>query len=178
MAVRRIHLMSLKASLKKRNRTLLELETGIAFIGIIGLPVTGIIAFFSGTDVLLTCFSWIFGTLTACVSALDMYTVLDKALDLPEKEARKKIYFGYMKRYVILGILIAVFCIVPGLNPIAFFVSYMGLKISAYLQPFTHKAYNAFFGEKDPESISQEEYDALHPELVPENEREKTKTEV
>jgi hypothetical protein len=47
----------------------------------------------------------------------------------------------------------------------------MMLKTGAYLQPLTHKAYNAYFGEKDPESLSQEEYDALHPELVPKNEK-------
>ena len=104
-------------------------------------------------------------------SGLDMYCVLDKALDLPEKDARRKIYFGYLKRYVILGVLIAFFCISEKLNPIAFFIAYMSLKVAAYLQPFTHKAYNSYFGEQDPESISQEEYDALHPELVPRDAR-------
>ncbi|MCR4792876.1 MAG: ATP synthase subunit I [Lachnospiraceae bacterium] len=171
--------MSLKASLRKRNRTLLELETGIAVLGIIGLIVTGCISFFSGWNVPWTCFSWAFGVVTACVSALDMYNVLDKALDLPEKEARRRIYFGYLKRYVILGVLLAIFCISDKLNPIAFFIAYMCLKLSAYLQPFMHKAYNSYFGEKDPEPISQEEYDALHPELVPENEKgKKQETEV
>jgi len=149
----------------------LELQTGIVFLGIIGLVITAAVAAGVKTDVLWTCLSWCFGILTAVVSSLDMYTTLDKALDLPENNARRKIYFGYLKRYVILGVLIAIFCIVEKLNPIAFFIAYMMLKIGAYLQPFTHKAYNAYFGEKDPESISQEEYDALHPELVPENER-------
>ena len=149
----------------------MELETGIVTLGIIGLHITAAVAACVKTDVLWTCFSWVFGILTAILSALDMYTTLDKALDLPENYARRKIYFGYLKRYVILGVLIAIFCIVPKLNPIAFFVAYMMLKIGAYLQPFTHKAYNAYFGEKDPESISQEEYDALHPELVPKNEK-------
>ena len=149
----------------------MELETGIVTLGIIGLPITAAVAAGVKTDVLWTCFSWVSGILTAMLSALDMYTTLDKALDLPENYARRKIYFGYLKRYVILGVLIAIFCIVPKLNPIAFFVAYMMLKIGAYLQPFTHKAYNAYFGERDPESISQEEYDALHPELVPKNEK-------
>jgi hypothetical protein len=34
------------------------------------------------------------------------------------------------------------------------------------MQPITHKAYNAIFNETDPASISQEEYDALHPEIA------------
>ncbi len=153
----------------------MELETGIVFMGIAGIFFAGLAGYASEKNVFWMCFSWGFGIVTACVSALDMYNVLDKALDLPEKEARRKIYFGYLKRYVILGVLIAIFCIAERLSPIAFFVAYMSLKISAYLQPLTHKAYNSFFGEKDPESISQEEYDALHPELVPGNEREGTR---
>lgn len=163
--------MSLKAFLRKRNRTLLELETGIVTFGIIGLPITAAVAAGVKTDVLWTCFSWAFGILTAMVSALDMYNTLDKALDLPENDARRRIYFGYLKRYVILGVLIAMFCIAEKLNPIAFFIAYMMLKTGAYLQPLTHKAYNAYFGETDPEPLSQEEYDALHPELVPESEK-------
>ena len=47
----------------------------------------------------------------------------------------------------------------------------MTLKLAAYMQPLTHRMYNAWFGETDPPSISQEEYDALHPEHVPENEK-------
>ena len=51
----------------------------------------------------------------------------------------------------------------------------MCLKIAAYMQPLTHKIYTAYFGETDPVPMSQEVYDALHPELVPENEKPKDK---
>lgn len=167
--------MSLKAVLKKRNRTLLELVTGIVFLGFTGITVVLIIVLCGKFRVFPPVFSWIFGILTAIVSAIDMYRTLDKALDLNEKDAQRKIYFGYLKRYVILGILIAIFCMSDRLNPIVFFAAYMCLKISAYMQPLTHKIYNAYFGEKDPVPLSQEEYDALHPELVPENEKPKDK---
>lgn len=167
--------MNLKAVLKKRNRTLLELVSGIVFLGLTGIAVVLIIVLCGKFKVFPPVFSWIFGILTAIVSALDMYRTLDKALDLPEGDARKKIYFGYLKRYVILGILIAIFCMSDRLNPIAFFAAYMCLKIAAYMQPLTHKIYNAYFGETDPVPMSQEVYDALHPELVPENEKPKDK---
>ena len=84
-------LMSLKAALKKRNRTLLELITGIVFLGLTGIAVVLIIVLCGKFKVFPPVFSWIFGILTAIVSALDMYRTLDKALDLPEGDARKKI---------------------------------------------------------------------------------------
>ena len=122
------------------------------------------------------CLSWVFGMLTALLSASDMYRVLDRALDLPEKQAQRAIYMGYLKRYVILGVMLVLFCLSEKLDPIAFFISYMTLKLAAYMQPLTHKMYNAWFGETDPPSISQEEYDALHPELVPESEKKKDRS--
>jgi len=166
-----MYLMSLKTVLKKENRTLLELRSGIVFLGLLGLIITAAFAFVPDFSAGWLCISWIFGILTALASATDMYRVLDKALDLPEKQAKAKIYFGYLRRYVILGIMLAVICISSKLNPIVFFIAYMTLKISAYMQPVTHRVFNSYFGETDPASISQEEYDALHPELVPDKDK-------
>ena len=158
--------MSLRAILKNENRTLLELRTGIIFLGLIGLVITACLAFVPSMDARWMCISWIFGILTALVSATDMYRTLDKALDLPEGNARKKIYFGYIRRYVIFGVMLAIFCLSDKLDPVVFFIAYITLKLSAYLQPLTHKAFNAYFHETDPVSLSQEEYDALHPEVA------------
>lgn len=158
--------MSLKAILKNENRTLLELRAGILILGLIGLAVTALFAFNPSVDALWLCISWTFGILTALVSATDMYRTLDKALDLPEGDARRKIYFGYLRRYVILGVMLAIFCLSEKLDPIVFFVGYITLKLSAYLQPLTHRLFNAYFNEIDPVSISQEEYDELHPEVA------------
>ncbi|MBQ9121890.1 MAG: hypothetical protein IJY10_00180, partial [Lachnospiraceae bacterium] len=44
-------------------------------------------------------------------------------------------------------------------EPIAMFVGIMGLKIGAYIQPFTHKFYNKVFNESDPVPMSLEEYE-------------------
>ncbi len=160
--------MSLRAILKNENRTLLELRTGVFTLGLIGLIITASLAFVPSMNLRWKwmSLSWIFGILTALVSATDMYRTLDKALDLPEGDARKKIYFGYIRRYVIFGVMLAIFCLSDKLDPIVFFIAYITLKLSAYLQPLTHKAFNAFFHETDPASISQEEYDALHPEIA------------
>ena len=168
--------MSLRTALKKTNRTLLELKTGIVILGLLGLIITACFGPLFKEKAPWMCLSWVFGMLTALLSASDMYRVLDRALDLPEKQAQRAIYMGYLKRYVILGIMLVLFCLSEKLDPIAFFISYMTLKLAAYMQPLTHKLYNAWFGETDPPSISQEEYDALHPELVPESEKKKDRS--
>ena len=36
------------------------------------------------------------------------------------------------------------------LNPLVFFLGYMSLKVTAYLQPITHKLCNRLFHETDP----------------------------
>ena len=168
--------MSLRTALKKNNRTLLELKTGIVILGLLGLIIIACFGPLFGEKAPWMCLSWVFGMLTALLSASDMYRVLDRALDLPEKHAQRAIYMGYLKRYVILGVMLVLFCLSEKLDPIAFFISYMTLKLAAYMQPLTHRMYNAWFGETDPPSISQEEYDALHPELVPENEKKKDRS--
>lgn len=149
----------------------MELCTGILILGAVGTVMTACFSLVPGIDAPWLLFSWILGILMAELAANDMYRVLDRALELPEAGARKVIYLGYVKRYVFFGITLAIFCLSDKLNPVLYFVAYMTLKLSAYMQPLTHKLYNSFFGEKDPEPISQEEYDALHPELVPEKEK-------
>ncbi len=168
--------MSLRSALKKNNRTLLELKTGIVLLGLLGLVITACFAPVFGEKTPWMCLSLTFGMLTALLSATDMYRTLDKALDLPEKQAQRTIYMGYLKRYVILGIMLVLFCLSEKLDPIVFFIAYMTLKLAAYMQPLTHKMYNAWFGETAPPSISQEEYDALHPEHVPETEKKKDRS--
>ena len=37
------------------------------------------------------------------------------------------------------------------MNPLIVFMGYMSLKVTAYLQPITHKLYNKLFHETDPE---------------------------
>jgi hypothetical protein len=36
------------------------------------------------------------------------------------------------------------------LNPLVVFMSYMTLKVTALIQPITHKCYNRLFSEEDP----------------------------
>ncbi len=168
----------LRAALKKRNRTLLELQTGILVLGVI-LWLLGIILVACGVfgehmdQGRLALSLWI-GILTALAAAAHIYHTLDRSLGADEKTARRKIYSGYLIRtgillLVLFGVLqMGVGCLL--VTSLAYFM----LKIAAYLQPLTHRMYNAFFGEKDPESISQEEWDALHPGWNPEKKEEQT----
>ena len=138
----------------------------LAGIGAYGILCQAVICVFFGRKLFYHSSGLWIGVIMAAAMAFHMTWSLDKALDLPEGDARKKIYFGYLRRYVILGAMLAIFCISDKLDPIVFFIAYITLKLSAYLQPLTHKFFNAYFNETDPVSISQEEYDALHPEIA------------
>ncbi|MBR6380402.1 MAG: ATP synthase subunit I [Lachnospiraceae bacterium] len=147
--------------LKKRNRTLLELQTGIIVLNLL-FWLTGalVLCFVKGSQAVFGG-SVLLGCVTALISALDMYRTLDRSLDYGEKAARRGIYLGYLKRYAVLGVILAITCVTDLLHPIFFFVAYMMLKLAAYLQPFTHRIYNRIFHETDPVPMSLEELEAL-----------------
>lgn len=49
--------------------------------------------------------------------------------------------------------------VTQALDPIVFFIGYMSLKVTAYLQPITHKLCNKLFHETDPEPEPMPEED-------------------
>jgi hypothetical protein len=64
---------------------------------------------------------------------------LDRALDMEEGDAVKKMQLHNILRY---GVVVVVFFLLlySGLgNPIVAFLGVMGLKVAAYIQPITHK---------------------------------------
>lgn len=66
----------------------------------------------------------------------------------PEKTAQKMIFRGYILRYVILIFLLLVFMKTEVMNPLIFFFSYViCMKVTAFLQPLTHKLCNKIFKE-------------------------------
>lgn len=76
--------------------------------------------------------------------AAHMKNSLDEALDRGEEGAQKYMQQSYAKRYLCV---VVVFVIVSWLkiaNVIALFAGVMGLKVSAYLQPITHKLFEKF----------------------------------
>lgn len=138
--------MQIIESLRNRNRTLLEMHIGLLFWGLLCQVVGGLLV----ADKVVYAKSVWFGIAFAMVNAVHMYRTLDKALDYGEKEATKIIFRGYLIRYVlVVGFLFAIMY-TKVLNPLVVFLAYMGLKVTALIQPITHKLCNKIFHETDP----------------------------
>lgn len=150
----------MKNQLKKINRTLLELETGILFYGILGQ----LVCLFFKNYFFSFSIGWWFGVVVACFLAWHMWFTLDQALNVPENAANK-VRLAAIIRYFICVIVLAVLAVFGWGNPIAGFFGIMGLKVAAYLQPFTHKMYNKIFHEQDPVPmpLSDEEFYEIYP---------------
>lgn len=124
----------------KIDETLLELMLGIAGFGVL-CQAAGVwlVKDRAGYSIGL----WL-GVLCGLFMAVHMWRSLNMALDRPEAGAQKLIRAHSLLRYgvaaaVFLGIALSGFA-----NPLAAFLGIMGLKVSAYLQPFTHKARQKF----------------------------------
>ena len=132
--------------LKRINRTLLEMHLGILFCGIV-CQLAG--AFWVKEQAVYAASLW-FGILFAAISAYHMYSSMDRALDFDEKTATKMIYRAYAIRYAAVVVIFAIIMLTEVLNPLVVFMAYMSLKVTAYLQPITHKLCNKLFHETDP----------------------------
>ena len=129
--------------LREINRTLLEMYAGILFWGIICQMVG---AFFVKEQGVYAASLW-FGILFALINTRQMYVSMDRALDFDEKTASKMIYRSYLIRYVSVAVILAIIMITGVLNPLVVFLAYMGLKVTAFLQPITHKLCIKLFHE-------------------------------
>ena len=97
---------------------------------------------------------WI-GILLAMGMAIHMAVVLEDAVSAGSGQT--KLIAMSLLRY--LAVVLVFFCVIYfhlG-NPIAAFAGVMGLKISAYLQPFLHKARHTLFQGKDVRDLEKEE---------------------
>ncbi|MCI9674607.1 MAG: ATP synthase subunit I [Lachnospiraceae bacterium] len=137
--------MKIVEALRKKNRTLLEMQTGILFVGIVCQAVG---AFFVERQVYYAKSLW-FGIFMAIAASVHMYRTLDRGLDCGA-DASKIIFRGYLFRYAFLVFVLAVVMVTEVMNPLVVFMGYMSLKVAAFLQPFTHKLCNGFFHETDP----------------------------
>lgn len=141
---------------KRINRTVLELATGVLVIGILA---QGIGAFVAEDGARYAKSLW-FGILLALANSWHMYRTLDRALDRGEKAASKMIFRGYLFRYAMMIAFLAVIMITEVMNPLVVFFAYLSLKVSAFLQPLTHRFYLFLFHETDPVPRSLEEIEA------------------
>lgn len=138
--------------LKNRNRTLLEVNTGVVFWMIPGTMLC----------LLLPLLSWEFSrwewciciwaaSLLVMISILHMQRCLDRALEFDEGTATKLIFRGYMIRYVSVALILIIVALTEIMNPLVLCLAYLLLmKMAVYTQPFIHKFYNRLFHETDP----------------------------
>ncbi|MCM1190251.1 MAG: ATP synthase subunit I [bacterium] len=140
--------------LKKADRILLEMHTGMILYG----AVCQTVGFFLAKDQIRYAQSLWFGILFAAVNCVHMARTLDRALPRGE-DAAKAITRGYVFRYLMLIVVLGAVSLTGVLDTLIVFLGYMGMKITAYLQPLTHKFFNKLFCETDPvpEAVSGEE---------------------
>lgn len=123
------------------DRTLLELLAGIVAWGIVcqavGIWMVGDRA---GYSIGL----WI-GICVAALSGTHMWWALDRFLEYAGDAAVKLITRHNILRYVIIVVVMALVMISGFANPLSAFLGLMGLKVAAYLQPFTHKICAKFY---------------------------------
>lgn len=147
--------------LKRADRTLLEMHTGMILFG----AVCQIAGAFLAKDQLRYAQSLWFGILFAAVGCIHMARTLDRALT-EGADAAKMITRGYVFRYLVLIVILGAISLTGILDTLIVFLGYMSMKVTAYLQPLTHKFFNRLFHETDPV-----------PEPLPEEEQEKVPSE-
>jgi len=119
---------------RKIDQTLLELWLGILAYG----AVFEIVLLFFSRNLAYSIGLWI-GVFLAVAGAFHMWWSLDRGLDLPEKEAVKSLGAQNIIRYAVLVLVIGALMFVDFANPIFTFCGYMGMKVSAYLNPLVHR---------------------------------------
>lgn len=119
---------------KKIDPTLFDLCLGIFLYGIVFQVV---LLFFSRK----TAYSlglWI-GVVLAIAGAVHMWWSLDKGMDQAAKQAAKTIGTNNLVRYLVLVVVTFILIYTDFANPIFMFCGYMGMKVSAYLNPWLCK---------------------------------------
>ena len=144
--------MKIVEILRNKNRTLLEMHIGIVFWGLV-CQVAGL---FWAKDLWYYSISLWFGIIFAFVASIHMYKTLDRALWY-EQDAAKLVSRGYWFRYAAAMVIFAVIGFTGVMQVLVVFLGYMSLKVTAYLQPLTHKLCNWIFHETDPEPMAEED---------------------
>ena len=81
-----------------------------------------------------------FGMIIAMAIAIHMYRCLDFCLDLDPETAEKTMRKKAILRFLVMAVAVGLaFCFPNVLHPLGIFFGLMGLKVSAYVQPFIHR---------------------------------------
>ena len=81
---------------------------------------------------------WI-GVVLAIAGSVHMWWSLNRGMDQVAKQAAKTIGTNNLIRYLVLVVVMFVLIYTDFANPIFMFCGYMGMKISAYLNPWLRK---------------------------------------
>ena len=81
---------------------------------------------------------WI-GVVLAVAGAVHMWWSLDRGMDQAAKQAAKTVGTNNLIRYFVLVLVMFVLIYTDFANPIFMFCGYMGMKVSAYLNPWLCK---------------------------------------
>lgn len=146
----------LTETLKHKNRTLLEVYTGVLVLAAVAAVVGLLLPYQSGGTAWkvqrgdFEAAVWMAAVLTM-LSYLHMYRSLDRALDFDEGNAQKLIFRGYLTRYVAIAVILILVAVTGFVDPLILCLGYLiFMKVAAYIQPYTHKFFNFIFHEKDP----------------------------
>lgn len=89
----------------------------------------------------------IIGLILAVGMCIHMQISIEEALDRGEAGAQKYISITYgLRSAVVLAVMAIMFYFKIG-SAVSGFIGIMGLKVAAYLQPFTHKYFQKYIGK-------------------------------
>ena len=74
-----------------------------------------------------------------------MWWTIDRSLDMASRDASKTVGTQYLLRYFLLAAIMALLAVSGFADPLFAFLGYMGMKASAYMQPFTRKISSKIF---------------------------------
>lgn len=139
--------------LKRLNDALPGLVLGILIYGVLA----EIIGVWFVSDKLRYTTGLAIGIALACGMAINIAVVLQDAIDIyGESRAQTKIIAKSILRYVVVVIVFFVMMKWNIGNLFAAFIGVLGLKVSAYLQPFAHKLILKLQGRGDVSSNSED----------------------
>lgn len=104
--------------------------------------------------VLIVTKDWLFysiglivGLILAMGMCVHMYISIEEALDRGESGAQKHVSKMYAFRVGVIFIVAGIMFYFKIGSVVSLFIGMMGLKVSAYLQPFTHKFFQKYIGK-------------------------------
>ena len=125
---------------KKIDPTLFDLCLGIFIYEI----VFEIILLFFSRKVSYSVGLWI-GVILAIAGSVHMWWCLNRGLEMASKDATKTVGVNNLIRYLVIVVVIMILACTNLANPIFAFCGYMGMKVSAYLNPFIRRAREKVF---------------------------------